>query len=124
MRSTHRVALELEVECDADVERVEPEDWDLQDLSVAIRTGQARLVRTIRALVVDPEHDRVSRTLDAIADGIDETTQLHWLASATEWPWLAETLRWPRPSLEVLVELDLLAAASRAVAERLRREGL
>ena len=124
MHSTHRVALELVVESGADPERADPEDWDLHDLSAALRAGHARPVRTIRGLVVDPEHDRLSRTLEAVADGIEETAQLHWLATSTEWPRLAQALRWPRPSLEALVELDRLAAATRAIAERLHREGL
>jgi hypothetical protein len=124
MHSTHRVALELEVEVDADLARAEPEDWDLQDLTHAIRTGHARPVRTIQGLVVDTEHDRLSCTLRAIAEDLGETVQLHWLATAEPWPQMAPTLRSPRPPLEILVELDHLAASARAIAQRLACEGL
>src|SRR5256885_7946412 len=117
MHSTHRVALELEVE--ADLEQAEPEDWDLQDLSDALRTGQARLVRTIQGLVVDSEHDQLSCTLAAIADDLGETVQLHWLATARRWPQLASKLRSPRPSLEALVELEQLARSAPALPGRL-----
>jgi len=116
------VALELEV--DEDPEEAEPEDWDLQYLSQALRAGVARPLRTIRGLVVDPDHDRLSNTLSAMAEDIDEAAQLHWLVSARAWPLLAQTLRSRRPSLEVLVELEQLAAATRRVADRLAQEGL
>ncbi len=118
----HRVALELEV--DEDPEAAEPEDWDLQHLSRALRTGSARPLRTIRGLVVDTEHDRLSNTLQAMAEDIEEAAQLQWLATAEPWPLLARTLRSRRPSLEVLVELERLAASTRRVAERLLEEGL
>jgi hypothetical protein len=90
----------------------------------AVRAGVARPLRTIRGLVVDAEHDRLSSTLEAMAEDIDEAAQLHWLASSRAWPALAQALRSRRPSLEVLVELDQLAAAARQVAERLAAEGL
>jgi hypothetical protein len=122
MRGRHRVALELEI--DRDPGEAEPEDWDLQSFMQAVRAGVARPLRTIRGLVVDTEHDRLSSTLDAMAEDIDEAAQLHWLASARQWPALAHALRSRRPSLEVLVELDQLAAAARRVAERLAAEGL
>lgn len=119
---THRVALELEVENDP--EAVEPEDWDLQHLSMALRAGVARPLRTIRGLVIDPEHDRLSSTLSAVADDLDEAVQLQWLATARAWPDLAWTLRARRPSLEVLVELEQLSALARHLAARLLQEGL
>jgi hypothetical protein len=122
MRRTHRVTLELEV--DDDPEQAEPEDWDLKELSQALRTGLAKPLRTIRGLVVDPEHDRLSNMLNAIADGIDETSQLHWMATAKPWPHLAAALRAARPSLESLVGLEWLARSTRQIAERLRQEGL
>jgi len=120
-RATHRVALELEVV--EDPEAAEPEDWDLQYLAQAVEAGVARPLRTIQGLVIDSEHDRLSRTLDAVAEDLDESVQLHWLASAKRWPAIAEKLH-PRPSIETLVELERLALAAHAVAGRLRREGL
>jgi hypothetical protein len=121
LRTTHRVALELEVVEDLDA--AEPEDWDLQHLRHALRAGSATLLRTIQGLVIDSEHDRLSRTLDAVADELDEAVQLHWLASAKPWPKIASTLH-PRPSIEAMVELERLAAAVRLVSSRLQREGL
>src|SRR5262252_6966357 len=120
-RATHRVALELEVV--EDPEAAEPEDWDLQYLAQAVEAGVARPLRTIQGLVIDSEHDRLSRTLDAVAEDLDEAVQLHWLASAREWPSISWTLH-PRPSIEALVELERLAATVRQVAGRLQREGL
>src|SRR5712691_3014819 len=105
-RATHRVALELEVEERPD--DIDPEDWELRDLTVALLTGSARAVRTIRGLVVDPENDRLSRTLRAMADDIDEATQLHWLASSARWPMATRVLRSPRPPLPALVGLEQL----------------
>ena len=122
MRGTHRVVLEVEVEEDPD--GAEPEDWDLQHLTRAIRTGAARPLRTIRGLVVGTEHDRLSNTLDAIADDIEGTAQLHWLASAQRWPQIGRQLRAHRPTLEVLIELDRFAELARRIGKRLRREGL
>lgn len=121
MRGTHRVALELEVE--EDPEQAQPEDWDLQHLTQALRTGLAKPLRTIRGLVVDPERDRLSHTLDAIAGDMDEAVQLHWLASSERWPKISPALL-PRPSLEVLVELEQLARSARRIADRLQDEGL
>lgn len=120
-RTTHRVALELEVVEDPDA--AEPEDWELEHLERAVRGGMARALRTIRGLVIDTEHDRLSRTLDAVAEDLDESVQLHWLASAKPWPSIAWTLH-PRPSIEALVELESLATCIRRVAIRLREEGL
>jgi hypothetical protein len=123
VRGMHRVALELEV--DEDPEFAQPEDWDLEHLDRALRSGAARLLRTIRGLVFDPERDRLSSTLGAVAeDIIDETAQLHWLAMSEPCRPIASNLRTCRPSLEVLVELEQLAVATRRVARRLEREGL
>jgi hypothetical protein len=117
----HRVAVELEVVEDPD--DAEPEDWDLEHLRRAVQSGTARPVRTIQGLVIDSEHDRLSRTLDAVAEDLDEAVQLHWLASSKEWPTISWTLH-PRPSIETLIELERLAATARQVADRLHREGL
>jgi len=124
MRATHRVVLELEVEDADDPEAADPEDWDLSHLANALRAGVARPLRTIRGLVIDPEHDRPSSTLSAVADDLEETVQLHWLATAQAWPDLARTLRTRRPSLELLVELEQMSDLARRLAGRLRREGL
>jgi hypothetical protein len=113
--------LELEVLEDADA--AEPEDWDLQHLQRALRAGSATPLRTIQGLVIDRERDRLSGTLDAVADELDEAVQLHWLASAKPWPRIAPTLH-PRPSIEAMIELERLAAAVRVVAGRLQRQGL
>jgi hypothetical protein len=121
LQATHRVALELEVVEDPDA--AEPEDWDLAHLRRAVLDGTAKPVRTIQGHVIDSEHDRLSRTLDAVAEDLDEAVQLHWLASAREWPSISRALR-PRPSIEALVELERLAATVRQVACRLQREGL
>jgi hypothetical protein len=121
LRTTHRVALEIEVVVDPDA--AEPEDWDLQHLQHALRAGSATFLRTIQGLVIDSEHDRLSATLDAVAGDLDEAVQLHWLASAKPWPRIASTLH-PRPSIEAMVELEGLAAAVRLVASRLQQEGL
>ena len=121
LRANHRVALELEVVEDSDA--AEPEDWDLQYLERAVRVGVATPLRTIQGLVIDSENDRLSRTLEAVADDLDEQVQLHWLASARPWPKIAWTLH-RRPSIEALVELERLSAGIRRVACRLSREGL
>jgi|SRR2546430_119284 len=121
-RSRHRVALELEVEHAMD--EVDPEDWDLQDLARALSAGVAKPLRTIRGVVLDPEHDRLSNTLLAMADDIEEAVELQWLATARPWPLLARALRAPRPSLEVLVELEQLARLARRTAHRLAHQGL
>jgi hypothetical protein len=119
---THRVALELEV--DEGPDQIEPEEWELRDLLVAMRLGLARPLRTIRGLVVDPVRDRLSTTLLAMAEDVDETAQLHWLATASQSDVVAGTLRSPRPSLEVLVELEHLVGLTRRIGQRLAREGL
>ncbi len=121
-RVTHRVALELEVEEWPD--QVAPEDWDLDQLALALRTGIATAVRTVQGHVVDPEHDRLSTLLEAIVEDVGEDVDLQWLATAVPWPVMARALRSLRPSLEVLVELELLVARARHVAERLRQAGL
>jgi hypothetical protein len=115
------VALELEVV--EDPEAAEPEDWDLRHLEHAVRAGVATPLRTIRGLVIDSEHDRLSRRLEAVADDIDEAVQLHWLASSKPWPKIGWTL-YQRPSIETLIELEQLAAGIRGFACRLKREGV
>jgi hypothetical protein len=122
MRMTHRVALELDVEDDSG--QLEPEEWDLQCLIAALTAGLARPLRTIRGLVVDVEHDRMSATLDALAADIDEITELHWMASASPSLPVAPALRRKRPSLELLIELEAMAEHVRRLASRLEGEGL
>ncbi|HEY4025024.1 MAG TPA: hypothetical protein VGO86_01230 [Candidatus Dormibacteraeota bacterium] len=117
MVARHRVALELEV--DRRPDEIEPEDWDLHDLAVALDRGVARPVRTIRGLVVDPENDRLSITLAALADDIDEITQPQWLARASMGLTTARPAGTPRLSLELLVILDQFAASTRHLARRL-----
>jgi hypothetical protein len=120
---TRRVVLELEVEQDPD--GLEPEEWSLKDLSAAIRAGLARPLRTVQGgRVVDPERDRLSMMLEATAEEVEEAAQLHWLATTSPSLVIAPALRAARPPLEVLVELDQLAALSRRLAGRLAREGL
>lgn len=119
-RTRHRVALEVEVV--EDPVAAEPEDWDLDHLQRAVRAGRAKALRTIRGLVIDSDHDRLSCTLESVADDLDEAVQLHWLASAKRWPAISWTLH-PRPSIEALVELEQLATSIRGVAGRLRDEG-
>jgi hypothetical protein len=121
LRANHRVALELEVV--EDPEEAEPEDWDLPHLARAVQDGMATPLRTIQGLVIDSENDRLSRTLEAVADDLDEAAQLHWLASARPWAKIGWTLH-PRPSIEALIELEGLAVGIRRVAGRLQREGL
>jgi hypothetical protein len=119
----HRVALELEVDDRAGA--IDPEDWDLDQLVHALRSGHARPLRTIQGLVVDAEHDRQSSMLTAIADDLDEAAELQWLASSTMHPAIARVAaRRPRPSLEVLVDLQGLAAWARRIAGKLERQGL
>jgi len=122
MRMTHRVALELDVEDDSG--QLEPEEWDLQCLIAALTAGLARPLRTIRGLVVDVEHDRLSATLDALAADIDEITELHWMASASPSFPVAPALRRKRPSLELLIELEAMAEHVRRLASHLEGEGL
>jgi hypothetical protein len=121
-RVTHRVALELEVDDRPD--SIDPADWELRDLTYALLTGSARAVRTIRGLVVDPENDRLSQTLRAMADDLDEATQLQWMASAARWHMFNRVLRAPRPSLTVLVGLEQLVLMARDLACQLEQRGL
>src|SRR5438309_8385128 len=92
--TTHRVALELEVNEEAD--QLEPEEWGLRDLVVALRAGRARPVRTIRGRVVDPEHDRLSAMLASMADDVEEAVDLHWLATSAPGLPVGARLRAPR----------------------------
>ncbi len=122
MRGTHRLGLELEVR-DA-LEEVAPEEWELRHLAFALHMGVARPLRTIRGLVVDREHDRLSATLTAMADGVEEAMREHWLATTLHGEMVARALGVNRPSLETLVELEQLTALARHVAERLAQDGL
>jgi hypothetical protein len=122
MVARHRVALELEVVQGPD--EMDPEDWDLQDLRVAVRRGQARVVRTIRGLVVDPENDRLSDTIETLADDIDEAVDLQWLAIGSRHPAIARAVRAKRLPLALLVELQQYAEWGRRIAERLDEHAL
>jgi hypothetical protein len=121
-RARHRVALELEV--DERPDELEPADWELSDLAAALLSGSARAVRTIRATVVDPENDRLSSTLLAMADDLDETNQMHWFAAAARWPTTVPAGRRSRPSLESMVRMDQLVAHVRLMARLMGRQGL
>ena len=122
LRGRHRVGLELELHQHPD--GIDPEDWDLSELDLATRTGRARLLRTIRGLVLDSENDPLSTALQALADEIDEASQLHWLAVASGRRASERVARSPRPSLDLLVELEHVAAAARQLAQRLEEQGL
>jgi hypothetical protein len=113
----------LEFEVVDDPQAAEPEDWDLQSLKRAVEAGMATPLRTIRGLVIDSERDCLSGTLEAFADDLDETVQLHWLATAKPWPSISWRLR-RRPTIQSLVELEALETAIRDVAARLRQQGL
>lgn len=121
VRSRHRVALELDI--DEDPARLEPEAWDLHDLQVALAAGLARPLRMIHGLVLDTERDRLSVTLQAIAEGIDEVVQGYWMLSA------APTRGQPvvgarRPSIELLIELQAIAEHAERAAGQLSEQGL
>src|SRR5215831_3589029 len=107
VRSKHRVALELDI--DEDPAHLEPEAWDLHDLQLALAAGLARPLRMIHGLVLDTEQDRLSVTLQMIAEGIAEVVHGHWIVSATPRAPRSLTDRRPRPSLELLVELEAIA---------------
>ena len=123
MRIRHRVALKLDI--DQDTHPVEPEEWDLDDLLVAMAAGFARPLRTIHGMVLDTEHDRLSVTLQAFSDGVDELAEGYWIATASpRVPRAAKGEREPRPSLCLLVELETIAEHARRLAALLRSEGL
>ncbi len=118
----HRVGVELEVHQHPD--GIDPEDWDLSELELAMRSGRARSLRTIRGLVLDSENDPLSTALQALADEIDEASQMHWLGVDSKRHGGERMACSPRPSLELLVELEHLAAAARQLAQRLEEQGL
>ena len=120
--SRYRVA--LEVQLDHASNEIDPEDWSLQDLARALNAGVAKPLRMIHGTVLDSENDELSRTLEAMASGIEEAVELQWLATARPWPLLARALRSPRPSLEILVELEQLAKLAHRTARRLAHQGL
>ena len=121
VRSKHRVALELDI--DEDPAHLEPEAWDLHDLQVALAAGLARPLRMIHGLVLDTERDRLSVTLQAIAEGIGEVVQGYWTISANPTCPQAAT-RGPRPSIELLIELQAIAEHAERAARNLREQGL
>ncbi len=122
MRIRHRVALELDM--DPETDQLEPEEWDLDDLLVAMAAGLARPLRTIHGMVLDTEQDRLSVTLQAFSEGVDELAEGYWIATASPRVPRATGLCGPRPSLNLLVELETLAEHARRVAAHLRSEGL
>ena len=121
VRNKHRVALELDI--DEHPAHIEPEAWDLHDLQVALAAGLARPLRMIHGLVLDTEQDRLSVTLQAIAEGIEEVVQGYWIISSVrDAPRPAS--RAPRPSIELLVELQAIAEHAGRAAHQLRDQGL
>jgi hypothetical protein len=117
-----RIGLEIEVEPEQVL--VEPDEWDLDDLSAALRDGVARPVRVIRGRVTDDHHDLLSATLTGWAGDVDEVLRLHWMVAESAHAPIHPKDGSPRPSLETLVELQALAAQLRHVATRLRSEQL
>jgi len=121
VRNKHRVALELDI--DEHPAQIEPEAWDLHDLQVALAAGLARPLRMIHGLVLDTEQDSLSVTLQAIAEGIEEVVQGYWIISSMpNGPRPAS--RGPRPSIELLVELQAIAEHAGRAAHQLRDQGL
>ena len=118
----HRIGLEIEVEPGQVL--VEPAEWDLDDLNAALRDGVARPVRVIRGRVTDEHHDPLSTTLSDWAGDVDEVLRLHWMVAESPHAPIRPVEGSPRPSLEMLVELQALAAQLRHVADRLRSEEL
>jgi hypothetical protein len=118
----HRIGLEIEV--DPEQVLVDPDEWDLDDLSAALRDGMARPVRVIRGRVTDERHDLLSATLTAWAGDVDEVLRLHWMVAESPHAVVRPVEGSARPSLETLVELQALAAQLRDVATRLRSEQL
>jgi hypothetical protein len=122
VRNRHRVALELDI--DQDPAHLEPEAWDLHDLQVALAAGLARPLRMIHGLVLDTERDRLSVTLEAIAAGIGEVVQGYWMISAAPKGPQSGADRGPRPSIELLVELQAIAEHAERAAGQLQELGL
>jgi hypothetical protein len=122
MRIKHRIALELDV--DEEPYQLEPEAWDLRDLQIALAAGLARPLRMIHGVVLDTERDRMSLTLEAIAEGIDEVVQAYWMASASPSRQRAAAPGRPRPSIELLVELEAIADNAHKAATQLQEQGL
>ena len=120
-RSNHRVALELDI--DEDPAHLEPEAWDLCDLQTALAAGLARPLRMIHGLVLDTERDRLSVTVQAIAEGIGEVVQGYWAISAAPTCPRSAAAR-PRPTIELLVELQAIAEQAERAAGHLREQGL
>lgn len=118
----HRIGLEIEVERDQVL--VEPSEWDLDDLTAALRDGVARPSRVIRGRVTDEQHDALSTTLEEWAHDLDLVLQLHWLVSESPHGMIQPAEGSPRPSLETLVELQAVADQMRRLAQRLRSEEL
>jgi hypothetical protein len=122
VRSKHRVALELDI--DEDPAHLEPEVWDLHDLQVALAAGLARPLRMIHGLVLDTERDRLSVTLQAIAEGIGDVVQGYWMISATPTCPQSAATRTRRPAIELLIELEAIADHAERAAGQLREHGL
>jgi hypothetical protein len=107
-----------------DPAHLEPEAWDLNDLQIALAAGLARPLRMIHGMVLDTERDRLSVTVQAIAEGIGEVVQGYWMVSATPACPQAVATRVPRPSIELLVELQAIAEHAERAAGHLRERGL
>jgi hypothetical protein len=121
MHIKRRVALELDVHGETD--QVEPEEWDLEDLLSAMAAGLARPLRTIHGMVLDTERDRLSETLRAISDSLQEVVEGFWISTSS--PSIPRgTPDAGRPSLLLLVELEAVAEQARRVATHLNQSGL
>jgi hypothetical protein len=118
----HRIGLEVEV--DPGQVLVEPGEWDLDDLTAALRDGVARPVRVITGRVTDEHGDPLSRTLTECAADVEDVVHLHWMVSDSPHALIQPAPGSPKPSLETLVELQALAEQLRRVADRLRAEQL
>jgi hypothetical protein len=122
MHNRHRVALELDI--DEHPAQIEPEAWDLNDLQAALAAGLARPRRMIHGVVLDTEQDRLSVTLDAIAEGIEDVVLGYWALSASRRCPRPSAARRPRPSIELLVELEAIAEHAQRAARALQDQGL
>jgi hypothetical protein len=122
MRNRHRVALELDI--DEHPAQIEPEAWDLHDLQAALAAGLARPRRMIHGLVLDTERDRLSDTLAAIAEGIEGVVHGYWALSATPRTARPAASGQPRPSIELLVELEAIAGQAQRAARALQDQGI
>jgi hypothetical protein len=102
----------------------EAEGWDLQDLMDALLAGLARPLGTARGGVIDPERERLSATLEALAREVAEAARRYWMAGPSPAFTIPPACRRCLPSLELVVELERFANATRMLAQRLRERGV